>query len=205
MSNPWRLPAPGFHGPYNPDGLFNNPAATNPLPAPVNPPIGVWIGAREPVSWAGSVATWGTPVFDLRPDLRGLVERSQITGFAQGATPLWVAGGAGAGGHLFTQIDWTGSPLSALDGLEVWAQEFGAIADTGTLIPVTPPTNVTSAFTAFTPSVTYGPNPDGTILTFTPKGEGVPVRYWQLRLTFVYDTNKGPVSKWPFIVQGAYY
>ena len=87
----------------------------------------------------------------------------------------------------------------------MWAQEFGAIADTGTLIPVTPPTNVTSAFTAATPSGTYGFNPDGTILTFTAKGEGVPVRYWQLRLTFVYDANKGPLVKWPFIVQGAYY
>ena len=205
MANPWRLPAPGFHGPYNPDGLFNNPAATNPLPSPVNPPVGVWIGAREPVSWVDSVATWGTPVFDLRPDLRGLVERSQITGFAQGATPLWVAGGAGAGGHLFAQVDWTGSPLTALDGLEVWAQEFSAIADTGTLVPVTPPTNVTSAFTAFTPNASYGPGPNGTILTFTPKGEGVPVRYWQLRLTFVYDANKGPLVPWPFIVQGAYY
>jgi len=149
MSNEWRFPAPFERQPYNPDGLFNNPAQTLPLPTPTAPPVGVWIGAREPLTWidngAGEyVATWGTPIFDLRPALRGLVERSQNPA-AQGATPVWVASGIGAGGRLYVQINdlLSNVGVSQVAGVEVYAQEFCAIADVGTLDSVTPNTNIT--------------------------------------------------------------
>lgn len=202
MSNEWRFPAPYERQPYNPDGLFNNPAQTLPLPTPTAPPVGVWIGAREPLTWidngAGEfVATWGTPIFDLRPSLRGLVERSQNPA-AQGATPVWVASGVGAGGRLYIQINdlLNNVGVSQVAGIEIYAQEFCAIADVGTLDSVTPNTNITL-------NIIGGSSFGSAIAPFTPRGEGYPVRYWQVRLEFRRKTSYG--TPFPFRVQGAYY
>jgi hypothetical protein len=202
MSNEWRFPAPFQRQTYDPNGLFNNPAQTLPLPTPTAPPVGVWIGAREPISWINNgageyVATWGSPVFDLRPSLRGLVERTQNPN-SQGATPVWVASGVGSGGKLFVQIDDLLSNVGASQtpGVEIYAQEFAAIADVGHLNSVTPQTNITL-------NIVNGSSFGCAIAPFTPRGEGYPVRYWQIRLEFRRKTSFG--VPYPFPVQGAYY
>lgn len=199
MSNEWRLPAPYQREAYDPDGLFRNPAQTLPLPVPNAPPVGVWIGPREPISWqdngkGGYEATWGSPVFDLRPSLRGLVERSNQTGNAQGATPIWVGSGIGSGGKLFVQIDSLNLD-GATAGVEIYAQEFASIADVGLLNSITPIVNVTL-------NIVGGGGFNSAIVPFTPRGEGYPVRYWQIRLTFFRKLQVGAVA---FPVQGAYY
>jgi len=201
MSNEWRLPAPYQREAYDPDGLFRNPAQTLPLPVPNAPPVGVWIGPREPISWQSDggnayKATWGSPVFDLRPSLRGLVERSNQTGNAQGATPIWVASGIGSGGKLFIQIDDLDQINSTAD-VEIYAQEYAAIADVGLLNSITPEVNVTL-------NVVNGGGFNSAIVPFTPRGEGYPVRYWQIRLTFRRG-GKGIGVPYPMRVQGAYY
>lgn len=201
MSNEWRFPAPYERQPYNPDGLFNNPAQTLPLPTPTAPPVGVWIGARESLSWTvggdltGVHAYWGTPIFDLRPSLRGLVERTNNPA-AQGATPIWVASGIGSGGRLYVQIDDI-DQINATSDLEIYAQEFGAVADVGSLQSLTLPVNITL-------NVVNGGGFNSAIVPFTPRGEGSPVRYWQIRLSFRRG-SKAVGDPYPMRVQGAYY
>lgn len=153
-------------------------------------PQGCWTGYQQVANCpVGGTVTIGSPVFDLRPELRAADGRAPLP-----AVPIWkpstITGGAG--GKLWVQVFDTDTV--ALAGLTVTAQGFGSIQDAGRVVTCEPPEDVTGEIL---------PTSASSVLTFVPVGSGYPIRFWQLRLTFASDAGVG--NAYTFPIHMAYY
>lgn len=190
-------------GPFTPQNgaLYRNPQGTLPMPPAGNDiPVAYYQSTKLPLAWtyipADDVhrATWQTPVFNLRPDLRS------AGGSPKTGVPIW-----STASRLYVQVSnlISGSSLTT-QGLRVTALEQASIAygdiRTGftSVETVTSPVDVTSDF------MLGIAQPDRIVLVFAPIGESYPVRFWSVRLVF----EKNPVD-WAadqsIVVESAYY
>lgn len=169
------LPAPDG---YNIDPMFQNPAGTYPFPSPGSMPYSQWQSARTPLNWSNpgpldpgyvSVGYWQSPLYDLRPEIRG------ADGSTPSGIPIWGSGGR----KLWIQIR---GLLSVVDGitateeLTIAEREYGEIFDARQIERISGDSDITDQVvsgTSTSPSV---------ILSFSP-GAGS-IRYWRMELAF---------------------
>ena len=198
-----RLPSPYRQG-FSTDGQFRNPAGTLPLPNPTDMPAGCWFGNRLGVYLkapaiavpdAVEEAFWASPIFDLQPQLRGLAP-SGVSGNARGngynAIPLW-----GGSGRLHIQIGNLLSSVTSLSNIKLTSSEFAHISDPSKVVQALATSDITSQLTQETDSI---------VLHYAPIGEGMPVRYWQVKLRFFRTEATAPPSDPPqYFVDAGYY
>lgn len=193
------LPYP-FFTEFDPSGPYRNPGQTLPRPSAQNLPAGCWIGGRSGLTWtavdpvatgATFRATWSSPIFDLRPDL-GVMSQNQANR-SPSAVPIWRAAGMNVGVKLWVQI----SNLSGVnESVRVETTEEGHVCDVAQIQTILYPQEITAEFTS---------RNQNSILGFTPYGDGYPIRYWRLNLTFDILANFGVITPFPMVVQGALY
>lgn len=207
---------------WDPSGQYSNPAATNPLPQPSNLPVGCWYGMSAPINWTATTrsgfnkeAIWRSPIYDLRPELRGMstngfstngtistavsdgagyrqVTQGRIDN-AKNAVPIW----GGAGGHLLIQVSGLTSSATARNGIIVLTSESAHISDPARLVPIIADNDATFALETQTNSA---------ILGFTATGENAPARFWQLTLTFLRQDNIPDATALPrYDIEAAFY
>jgi len=196
-----RLPSPHRQH-FSNDGQFRNPAGTLPLPSPANMPVGAWFGNRVGIylkataaADAESEAFWASPIFDLQPQLRGL-NPSGVSGNSNGngynAVPIW-----GGAGRLHIQISGLRATNTSLSNIKLTSSEFAHIGDPSKVVQALATSDITSQLTQETDSV---------VLHYAPIGEGLPVRYWQVKLRFFRTEDTAPSSDPPqFFVDTGYY
>ena len=196
-----RLPSPYNQG-YSTDGQFRNPAGTLPLPNPTNMPVGAWFGNRvtiymKPTAAADAVeeAFWASPIFDLQPQLRGL-NPSGVSGNANGngynAVPIW-----GGAGRLHIQLGNLRSSNTSLTNIKLSSSEFAHISDPSKVVQALATSDITSQLQQETNSI---------VLHYAPIGEGLPVRYWQVKLRFFRTEATTPATDPPqYYVDTGYY
>lgn len=215
----YRLPFPE-RTEWDPSGQYRNPGATNPLPQPTNIPVGCWFGAVAPLNWQDTsvdgynkTAIWRSPIFDLRPELRGMsaggfrtsgtISTASNTGAgyaqvtqgrrdnAKNAVPVW----GGTRGHLLVQVEGLASANNARTGIVVFTSENAHISDPAKATPILADNDATFALET---------NTNSAILSFSPTGEHAPVRFWQVTLTFFRrDDVTGTLPR--YNVEAAYY
>lgn len=185
---------------------YRNPDVTLPMPAGRNIPVPQWYSTDQGVTWGtatrldgGNVgaegvlptgfqytATFGTPDFDLRPDLRS-GQAGPIAGI-----PIW-----SRSARLFLTVRAAGGVALSLPNLTATVSEFTSDtfnqAATNRPSIITPNTLVSVPLSAvrdvsgqFNPSVganavVAGFSPPGTGLG---GGEGHPIRYWRISFSF---------------------
>lgn len=191
---------------YDPSGHYNNPAANIPGPWPANANTAWWIGDRMPLTWAATTGatvagasffntTWGTPLFDLRPELRNSGQNRSD------GVPIWRAG-YGAGARLWVQIDGLNqatATTSAVNVLRVQTQEFGHIFDSSRVRSITPQVDISRDFI-------HNGDRNSIVLCFFPPSDGYPIRYWRMTLTFTKTANQDPRgANVALTICGAYY
>lgn len=180
-------------------GLYSNPQTTSPMPAASGMPVAYYESTKVRLAWVrqsdGSyLASWSTPVFNLRPDLRS------AGGTPKSGVPIW-----NRGARLYIQVsNLLNGDGDTTTGLRVESLESGAIAygdirnGFSSVERVTAAADITADFMLGTDQ------PDRVILTFAPLGEGTPVRFWSLELRFrkeAADWNARQV----IYVESAYY
>ena len=183
----YRLPFP-LPGQYDPSGPFRNPGNTNPLPAPGDIPTPCWFGSGFQIPWSTSVteglsdeiqlqATWSSPIFDMRPDIRNINSNINSDGVAAGrmsGVPIW-----NPAAQLWLQFERPNNPQGIravrLDGFQILAEEQVHVCDPNNLRTISTPEDVTAEFTTTGQSA---------ILGWYPIGDGNPVRFYRLRLIF---------------------
>lgn len=202
----YRLPFP-LPPDYDPSGPFRNPGQTNPLPAPGDIPTPCWFGGAAALNWQANAgasidltASWSSPIFDMRPDIRGLRPNNAggfntQAGGVPGARslmsgwPMW-----NPAAQLWIQLS---NPNSVgglgllggrLQGFEVLAEEQVHISDPQKIQTVSPQQDVTEEFTTMAQS---------SIMGWTPMGDGRPARFYRLRLTFNIKANFGANATGP--------
>jgi len=175
---------------YSTEGQFRNPAGTTPLPNPTNMPATGWFSNKTILGFSlvpggspNATGLWGSPTFDLHPELRGLAPSGTSNNrHAVGAVPIWSA----AGKYLHVQIEGLYANQRSRTSLSVFSREFGHVSDRGkintTAIAVgsnstqlTRRADITAHITTDTPTA---------ILNFKPWGDGSYIRYWKLVLDF---------------------
>lgn len=133
---------------------------------------------------------WRTPIYDLRPNLRGMYpngHRQVSPGSGGNAVPIW-----GWSGHrLYVQI--TGLQQTPPAGqflpgrsLKLLATEFAHVSDSGQLQQVLPQADITSQ---------VNPDTNSAVLVFRPVGEALPMRFWQLSLQFIVTDQTTPAQQ----------
>lgn len=174
-----RRPYPPPLGQGNPAGPWQNPGGTIPFPAGENVPVGYYESPTSPLSWsAGSgqvlrTATWKSAIFDWRPDLRGVNGRSPIN-----TQSIW------GGSQLYVQLTGLNATPDGAFGVRVLAREFAHIFDPNRIRAVTAPQDMTKEIASVATD-----QPDA-VWIFSPPGDGYPLRYWQVWLTFeVYEAR----------------
>jgi hypothetical protein len=189
-------------GPYDPRGQWTNPGSTIPGPLPSQPVDSWWLGDAMPLVWSVPAvsgqtagvfqrALWSSPLFDLRPDLRA------SHGGNSPAIPIWRTG-YGAGGRLWVQmtgLNAVAGGIGATENLAVRYQEFGHIFNPTQIQNIGP-------FVDVTESVSTGGESSSTTLSFFPTGDGYPIRFWRVTITFDKTADVPPPV---FTVMGAYY
>ena len=209
------LPKPVFKGQLpdpNTSGYGYNPARSLPFPSPQNMPQGCWFSGKVTLTWGAPPAapgsspyfrgaTWNSPIFDLRPNLRGLNPQgtTQISpGSGGNSIPIW-----GWSSHrLYVQV--IGLQQVAGAGfftpgqtLKLESSEFAHVSDSGQLQQVQPLTDISQQLNT---------NTNSAILTFAPSGESIPVRYWRLNLQFIVtDQLVAGTEPVTFTVMAGYY
>lgn len=174
------------------EGYLNNPNGSLPFPKPNSMPIGFWDGGEIALQTfaAGTpnwrTATYRTPIFDLRPDLRSM------TGGEQEGVAIWKDSGAGKGGRLHLMVD--NIDNGATSGLDVVCTEFVSPNRPSLMRQVTNCVNVSDQFVVAGRSATY--------ISFQPTGE-YPIRFWQVQLVFTWAEALAQIPK--FTVFTAYY
>ena len=189
-------PYPGKAPTPLPGGMVFNPHGTIPFPQPKNPSTGFWHSRRGPLAWSAAAApvaghaavraaTWSSPFFDLRPDLRASANH--------GVRGIQIWRPMGVGGRLWVQLYGLTSGQGT-NGLKVVAREYGDIIDPNNMQQILPDEDITGEVASGTPTVA---------LDFLPPGSGYPMRYWRLELAFV--TTEANPADLPISVQAAYY
>ena len=194
-----QLPYPLPDG-YNPSGYWSNPSQTNPFPSPSGLPYQAWSLPRTTITWVSpptdpldadytEAAYWQSPLFDLRPELRG------SDGARQTGVPIWAASGKKLWVQIYGLLDVVAA-TRATDGLNVVSREYADVYDPTQVTRVTADTKVTldvaSSGTSQPPSV---------VLPFYPPGSGTPVRYWRLEVVF----RRNDLLNFPLVVSGVMY
>ena len=213
---PQNLPAQ-----YSRQAWSQNTPMSVPGPARGGMPVGYWASSNDTITWtnkraqmptpiqarldAGDIthfATWGSPLFDLRPQLQGFTSQGQQgnPNTTRRGTPVWVGGGTGAGSRLFVQVQIHSQDndfvnTTNFDDVTVLTFERGHVVDAGKAGRISSVQDITANFSL-----------DGNryiILAFIPFGEGMPIRFWQQVVWFTKKQTSGiPV---PFSLQGALY
>ena len=194
-----QLPYPLPEG-YTSSPYWNNPSQTNPFPAPAGLPYQAWSTPRTTVTWTApptdpldslftEAAYWQSPLFDLRPELRG------SDGARQTGVPIWGA----LSKKLWVQVSGlltTVAGTRCTEGLTVVSREYGEIYDPTQIQRISADAKITldvaSSGTSQPPSV---------ILPYYPPGSGTPVRYWRLEIAF----RRLDLLQVPIVVSGAFY
>jgi hypothetical protein len=137
-----------------------------------------------------TVGYWQSPLFDLRPEIRG----SDGSGPPQGV-PIWGAGGR----KLWVQIDnlnVTSSGIQATEGLKVGSREYASVWDPRDVRRVTQVSDVTA-------DVAGGGSeqPPRSCLDFYPTGGAGPVRFWRIIIAFRREDRVMP----PLYIAAAFY
>ncbi len=186
---------------------YRNPHGSVPSPAAKEIPTTLWYTQeRMAVPWAGlgggndDIASWNSPTFDLRPDLRS----SQS--MARSGVPVW-----DTAARLYVQIFGLTTADAVTQDLRLGYREFanttfGDITEAGPNRAVAPPGGGFPNQIARNPVVRVTPlidissevmlgtnQPDSVVLVFETLGEGYPVRYWRLGLTWRKINAVGPV------------
>lgn len=195
-SRPGPYPRTGYPGPtgveglYNPDVVYQNPTYSVPGPYATEN-RGYWTGPDVPVAWilqpgtrldpitgVGQErfyrATWESPVFDLRPDLKASAGTEN-----QSAYPIFRGGAFGAGGSLQILVRRDDGTIPNISNVTVFAQEFAAVTNPQDIVSVSP-TPFTTAGVDITSEFYQGMQ--AALLNFIPPSN--PVRYWKTALTF---------------------
>jgi hypothetical protein len=184
---------------------YRNPHGSHPAPAAKEIPKTLWYTQPGmPVPWAGfdgtiDTATWRTPIFDLRPDLRS------AQNMAKSGVPVW-----DTRARLYIQVFGLTTADNTTEFLRLGYSEFAnttfgqvtspqparAVAPQGGGFPPQtgrdPVVRVT-AIIDLTSELMMGTNqPNSVVLVFEPLGEGYPIRYWQVQLTWVNLGVAGP-------------
>ena len=159
---------------------------------PTLPPQ-VWTQSVQPLAWGAATvvlpavtytATWKSPLFDLRPDLRSAIAAPKV------GIPIWTRAG-----RLYVQF--FGLEGLSNENLKMFATEFGnlnlgestpgAAGGPTAIVPaISAPIEVTSVLSFAAPAA-----PGSAVLGYAPYsaslggGDGYPIRYWYLVLTFV--------------------
>ena len=206
---------------YSREGWSRNTPASVPSPPPTDLPAPCWFSSPVRTSWTGErarmpapvqaefdagkinfFAQWSSPIYDLKPYLRGFTANgmSGRSDDERRATPVWVGGGSGAGGKLFVQVELrTDNALftdtSNFDGVKVQTFEQAHVGDPGKVNRVGSVQDITANFSL-----------DGNkyiVLGFVPFGEGLPIRYYKQTVWFTRLLTSGtPV---PFTIEAAFY
>ena len=167
-----------------------------PFPSPSSMPVGLWDGGKRiltPQTAGGTAwknATWKSPLFDLRPDLR-----STGTGGKAKGIPIWRSSGMGAGGKLWLIVSGLRDTANACNSLDVEFREFCSPNRPEQLLQVTDPIDVSDSF--------VNTERNATLLEFYAVGSGVPIRYWQIELFF--EWNEVLAATPQFTIFSAYY
>lgn len=180
------FPYPPSHVPWDPSGAHYNPQGTQPFPAPQLIGTPIWDQTPQIPVWtynaAGPIfrtATWSSPIFDLRPDLRNAMQGQTSAGVNNlSGTVIWRPWGAGAQLHVLGIYN----TVSRLYGLTVTAQEFANVSDVGQMVSITSPQDVTS---------TWGGDKQAALHIFAPPGNPYPVRFWRVQLVFTIEVDNG--------------
>lgn len=186
---------------------YANPNSTLPMPKPEGMPVSLWAPEALRLRWRfvgtapdidpfrppGALyrAEWTSTTFDLRPDQRSAIATPkdgfamwnkaarlyvQITSDSQASG---VIPGVNTQGLTVTAVDWS-NPTTNFSGRG--APGEGITGGAG--LQKTEPRDVTSQFSALAlsaSSILVGFAPPGSSLG---GGDGYPVRYWRLQLTF---------------------
>lgn len=175
-------------------GSRTNPPGTIPGPAPEHAVPGQYTGAVQLLTWTlgpGALpngangsnivrqAVWRSPIFDLRPVLRG-AQGQQPTR----SHPIWVSNGSGSGGALLVKLFGLAAAPNTLTGLRLTASEYAdpSSDSAGEMTLIGAPQDLTGDIFPGQPSA---------LLRFVPPGEGYPTRFWQGQLVFDYYTDNG--------------
>lgn len=181
------------------DDNYRNPLGTIPSPAASDIPKTLWITEVMPVAWQGVVgdtdtATWKSPTFDLRPDLRS--SQSMV----KAGVPVW-----DTSAHLYVQLFGLSNIPTATDALRLNYREFAnttwgqvtqpgpnrAVANSGFPNQIgRDPVIAIGAITDITAELMLGSSqPNSVVLTFETLGTGYPVRYWSIELIWTNSTS----------------
>ena len=179
----YRLPSPQRRQ-YSTEGQFRNPAGTAPMPPPTNMPVACWFQDQISLRFQTSAeydreCSWNSPIFDLKPELRGMPSGFNAVGgqrLAPNAVPIW------GGGALHVQINNLTDQAFSLTNIGLFSFESAHVSDPGRLQQILPSNDLTQYIQCGTPSV---------VLSFDPPGEGYVVRYWRIRLRFVRTAATG--------------
>lgn len=211
----YRLPAPMRKG-YSTEGEYRNPGGTLPLPAPKNIPTPGWFSNKTTLGWTvaggtpNATARWGTPIFDLHPELRGLAPSGTSNNrSALGAVPIW---GANEGQGKFLHVQIMGLNANALSRVSItlYAQEFGHVSDRGRLVSTAVVPGIGNQGTQLTDQADItahiNTNTDTAILNFRPWGvTGSYIRYWQLKLLFQQRDVQAGAFVPNYVITAAFY
>ena len=174
---PFRSPGGPIAQKFDREPLYQNEPHT--VPGPLSKEIrGHWARRAHPLSWvAGTppvVATAGvsSPVFDLRPDLRG------SDGFQPEGVAIRRSSAYGSGGRLMFQFHPLGGFDAITQTLRVYAVESGHIVDPQKVAGLHKPQDVSEQWW------------DGgvdQVMEFSPPGN--PIRFWKVTVFFEMLTD----------------
>lgn len=185
---------PGILPPQVTDkGYLGNPLGGLPFPGAKNMPTPMWEQTPGTIQWVTADlpptvflrGDWTSPIFDLRPDFRGLMG-TPGTQRNTGTQPIWLP--RGVGGRLWLQVDNLEAYPWNLTTLRVTSTEFASIRDGNDLQRVTDPEDITTELVTEAPRI---------IGSFLPPGSGYPVRFWKVRVRFEYLSDLSVETGWP--------
>lgn len=168
---------------------YDNPQGTTPYPAPDAKvrPVGYWESEPQSVGWRRTstrwLGSWGSTVFDLRTDLRGVNSR-EFEGTPinrTSAVQMWIAVAGLSNNHL---------------GMRLLMSQWGHPVDGKKVKQFLPWSNVTADIATGT---------DLAILDYFPPGSGYQMRYWQVRLEFTFPLQGAPAQLPSLQVQAGTY
>jgi len=187
-------------------GLVHNPQGVVPAPFPRDIASQIYVGASQTLTFttAGlptgvfARARWTSPVFNLRPYFRAMLPNATVGDTAvQGAVEIWLP--SGATGKLWVHATNLHGTNWSTAGLRVAAEEYASLTNPTILAAITVPQDITTEFLGGASSA---------LASFLAPGQGYPVAFYQLVLTFDYVQNNTAEPGWPYPkiqIQSAYY
>jgi hypothetical protein len=198
-----RSMVPGWEGNPNPQSQVRTkyePEYTHENPSYTVPEIlgkqtrGYWSGNEQQLLWTAggtvdstSVATttWRSPIFDLRPDLRG------SSGYSHNlSTPIFRGSAYGAGMRLMVQLN-NIENLRLVLSTNWYCRELGHVLNDRRVTTLTEFQNITSdVYSGGTSAGLLPATGRGVVLVFSPLAN--PMRFWQVEIAC--DQGDGAVG-----------